>query len=1168
MDDPELIEGKQFASFERYGDFVSAQSALLAVDLSSEPSRQDNGTEVELMRKLTMILGEYQEQSYLLDPYLENLVVPVAECLRAHARTRTSDPAAKSSIPRLGRLAELLYNYIKCRGYKTITSFFPHEIADVTIAIEFMRLPDGPSAEPSQWTLRYVVLLWLSLVCRIPFDLDQFDEDGQIGGTASALESTAMKHLGKAGLEREGAAILLSRYYMRKDTKQRFKTFLQWSISVIKSNDVLQSLGVLQVLCEFVKSGAPEDTQAAAQALMEMSETISDSETLTANTLVRKYRTKLLSRIGLRLVPPRPRIPRVQLPTLNNGSNQDSSENHGNDDGDEIDVPEELEVILDALFKAVQDRDTVVRWSAAKGIGRLSERLSSDFAGQVMENILHFFSIHTVAGATVYDMPSIAEATWHGACLASAEMARRALVPPTLLPNLLDWLSKALYFDIRKGAHSIGSNVRDAAAYVIWALARSQDRSGFSPHASKLAENLVAVSLFDRDVSIRRAASAAFQEHVGRMGLFAHGIDVLRKSDFYSVSIRRNAFLTAAPQVAEHEEYRPAILDHLLSITLRHWDVVMRQLGAKSLRLICEINLDKLGPSCMQRLARLLSSVDVATIHGAVAALTEIADAHNQFSYSGDRTRREIFILINRIPESLVLAPRNEQILSAVCSLVAASITREEVELKNSSSVPNWEKFVDHGLRHRSEDVREAGAAALAAVSSLTDCSSAVERYIREFKRGPPPLQQSLGYLLGVLDYHAHPHGLSEVMECLLDNVSMESATRMTNVEARRNSFLAIPKIVVRVAQDLERHLPPDTVRALVDALDNGLDDYTTDERGDVGSWIRIACIQGLTSIIETLFVVSKNLPNFATILPAHRYHHIVGRVLGQGVERLDNVRQIAGESFTRILRLSLPSVDDAECWRVRGEYLARELFLPDCRESGTNWNNGEWLFPKAVRLLEISEYRKPILTGLVLSVSTRTNSTQRPASSSLAAYVRALPVSSDRNGYSQASLARDLIEHAMKHMTSNNVVVPVLQTFNMLLEGDAVARLPESGTGAACMESLILIATKNVSRLKNVQRVHESMKIVVNLFTFPSVAKTCLSKITDFLVHPYPRVRSGTAEYLYLVLQSRDLGWEPDDKVEELLLETGWSSTDVEEVKEAAQALVKELASNMEVLA
>lgn len=148
--------------------------------------------------------------------------------------------------------------------------------------------------------------------------------------------------------------------------------------------------------------------------------------------------------------------------------------------------------------------------------------------------ILGLFSVHSIAGASIYDMPSVAEATWHGACLATAEMARRGLVQPSLLPQLLDWLSKArvrasmgcrglpftkqaLYFDIRKGAHSIGSNVRDAAAYVLWALARAQHASSISPHAVKLSQSLVCVSLFDRDVSIRRAASAAFQEHVGRM---------------------------------------------------------------------------------------------------------------------------------------------------------------------------------------------------------------------------------------------------------------------------------------------------------------------------------------------------------------------------------------------------------------------------------------------------------------------------------------------------------------------------------------------------------------------------------------------------------------------------------------------------------------------------
>lgn len=73
-----------------------------------------------------------------------------------------------------------------------------------------------------------------------------------------------------------------------------------------------------------------------------------------------------------------------------------------------------------------------------------------------------------------------------------------------------------MYFDLRKGAHSIGSNVRDAAAYVLWALARTQNQGALVPHATYLAQRLIAVALFDREIHIRRAASAAFQEHVGR----------------------------------------------------------------------------------------------------------------------------------------------------------------------------------------------------------------------------------------------------------------------------------------------------------------------------------------------------------------------------------------------------------------------------------------------------------------------------------------------------------------------------------------------------------------------------------------------------------------------------------------------------------------------------
>lgn len=76
---------------------------------------------------------------------------------------------------------------------------------------------------------------------------------------------------------------------------------------------------------------------------------------------------------------------------------------------------------------------------------------------------------------------------------------------------------QALLFDRKRGVQSIGAGVRDSAAYVLWSLARTLRPSQVSTEAaSQLATRLVSVALYDRDIHIRRAASAAFQESVGR----------------------------------------------------------------------------------------------------------------------------------------------------------------------------------------------------------------------------------------------------------------------------------------------------------------------------------------------------------------------------------------------------------------------------------------------------------------------------------------------------------------------------------------------------------------------------------------------------------------------------------------------------------------------------
>lgn len=54
---------------------------------------------------------------------------------------------------------------------------------------------------------------------------------------------------------------------------------------------------------------------------------------------------------------------------------------------------------------------------------------------------------------------------------------------------------------------------------------------------------LIVVAVFDREVNVRRAASAAFQENVGRQGSFPHGIEILTTCDFFAVGNRTTSYL-------------------------------------------------------------------------------------------------------------------------------------------------------------------------------------------------------------------------------------------------------------------------------------------------------------------------------------------------------------------------------------------------------------------------------------------------------------------------------------------------------------------------------------------------------------------------------------------------------------------------------------------------
>lgn len=129
--------------------------------------------EGELMARADDVCKElqrFQEQPRLLDPCLEEAVKPFLPWLYTHPAT---SPQCKAA-------ALVLYTVTKVRGAKTAVKAFSHQASDLHPILRQMR-----SMEPGDhelWQVRYVLLLWLSLVCMLPFKLSIFDGEENLGG--------------------------------------------------------------------------------------------------------------------------------------------------------------------------------------------------------------------------------------------------------------------------------------------------------------------------------------------------------------------------------------------------------------------------------------------------------------------------------------------------------------------------------------------------------------------------------------------------------------------------------------------------------------------------------------------------------------------------------------------------------------------------------------------------------------------------------------------------------------------------------------------------------------------------------------------------------------------------------------------------------------------------
>ncbi|KAF8685513.1 Tubulin folding cofactor D C terminal [Rhizoctonia solani] len=1066
-------------------------------------------------------LDEYQEQPYLLDPFLNKMVEPVVEELKNVIRIVIEyEEINEQKTTRLYQLATLMYWYSKTRGMKSIVPFFPHTVQDLPLALRFAEEKEVFLSKSESWGLRYVTAMWLSLICMIPFDLARFDEpDAQFERlTANRLDSIGKRYLTYPGIERESAAMLLARLYMRTDMLAQVPNHIDWAVKRIQEGaSTFEVIGIMQIAAILMKAGGAGLVLPYIDYFRGLIETLGSTDAsanlltrnLTKDTIVRKYRIKLIVRLAMCELPGKPRKVNIQnralvLPGTGAEAGCDSADSEYN-----VPIPESMEEVVEQLIAGVQDQDTSVRYSSAKGIARVASRLPEAFSDEIVDAITTLFSVHgTNPDDNTLDLPPAAEMTWHGACLSCAELARFGMISASRVKDVVGWICKAGY---------------------------NRNETG--------------------EVHVRRAASAAYQEAVGRTGAIPHGIDILRATDFYAVSIRRNAFLVATPQVATYEEYRRPLIVHIMDTTLKHWDPKMRALGSQALGAVCSVDLNTLGPQVVSELRPRLRSIDTNEVHGALLSIAEVSKAFKDQGYENERL--QCFKQLSALPSAAFHKFRGDLIAEAACYLVAESISLTAVGLAPADGVPNWRYIIlDNGLKHQNEAVQIAASSALSVISGLMDCGQEVQAFVREFqaKNAGPITQCSISRVLGVLAYDKFDNGMGVAIECLIGGLTKNNETYSKSIEARRNCIASLSEIIAKTLGSL-RALPPLIFRRIYATVLSGFEDYTVDQRGDVGSWVRMATLRAIASISQVVFRNRNRIEPFGEYLPLDLWHQAIGGVLRQGVERLDNVRAVAGEQLMHLIWSDDIRSHASGLWEVPGLNQLEKAFPFD---QSVPWNVGEWLFPRVPPLLDISAYRKVLLLGIITSLASRNESAQLPLADALCAYANALPISHESettDKWSLLGLMDSLLETGRANTSANSIMIPLLKTIDILFGGEVLGRLCSNDDGVKRLISALELAGKGAERLKNVERITAAMKVVVDFVALAPTGSLASKYVELFLGHRFPRVSADTAEALYLLMQTQDLD-EPDG-LEAVLLQTAWINVDEQTRREKAKEAI-----------
>ncbi|MCJ1465433.1 hypothetical protein MMC07_004051 [Pseudocyphellaria aurata] len=1128
---------------------------------------------------LVKLLEPFQEWPQLLDPrlssFLPSLNAAFIDYLWNH-RSHYFAPRRRDAtdvVPLPRGICKILYTFCKIRGEKVICQFLSNEPKYLDSMLDafhtWNQVDENPPGQiaiahgPMVWEERYIMLLWLSHLMLTPFPLVTISSNGPTDdspatvlhissspGTPAVARRIAQIcacHLSAASREREAARRLLVRLALRPDMREcgLLESLIRWSISFLRdknlSNTIYAYIGILSFLNGVVASAATDLIVPFLIPLFKLIQDISMQESAVfvavfSSALGRRLLIKLLRSITLQA----------------RQTDGPASPSHSMALMDTF-----LDDVVDQLLTLLADKDTPVRYAASKALSIIATKLEPALTAEIVGAIIGsldedvFWEEVSLKGtssqpntnnvnssALKRNLTAVNPLRWQGLILTLSHLIYRRAPSPEDLPGVLNALVIALSFEQRSSVGtSIGASVRDAACFGIWALARrytSDELLAVDPstvhsaadcgHASSILQVLsnetVVAATLDVSGNIRRGASAALQEMIGRHpDTIKEGIPLVQTVDYHAVAARSRAILEVAVGASGLDEsYRHAILHGLLQWRgLGSPDAQTRRFAASAIGILATSRTASEMETTLSQVQELLRGLHTREIEKRHGLLLSLAAIINEATKKGFHKHRSGFLaelwdvfrstcpLSQTELTSFTLRPdlTGEAACALISALSLASVASgsspSRMQLPSDQALTSCLDILNLSLlrteEHTVEVVSET-AANLFETLNLEQRISLIEKW------AAPLLVNGLKEPRSSGKFIANIAALGAVFQHFLSPITPEIVrSRQLIIDAllcQMKPTINISSRVAAIKSLSSGILSCDILTTeITEILLLCLNDYTTDRRGDIGSLVRLEAIDAIG------VALSRQL-----LCDVEPRRSVLAKICGLAVERLDKIRFRA--------------------WTCLHDHwaLLTEVETPSTHSlQDVHFTSSSIYFDQMISLYSLGYLRVSLLEGYVSAAGAGSDSLLRSSRFALVSYAEQFST-------------KDLIQFCDhlstvigQNLSNDRILVPALLVVGFLFDAGVFEPIREA---EHCWRNLFVLVQQSHYKSGNIHKLEAAVKVYTGLARTNILRANVIGRLCGMLLHSFPSIRKAAAVGLFIItdLQKlRSINWSDSTK-------------------------------------